>query len=183
MRFSFAFSGRFECYRDFSTTTATADIMAVIMDAIGIGILAMVLSVPMLFVVWWRWQRGKVKKAKQWPKTEGTIQSGAIEVVAQTKFNTIRLPVFAFSYQVQGEYYSGRFALMPYTVAYDESLIDRMIGRKLIVCHDPAHPDRWLIPDETIDGYKVEQKMGPHFIGYYLSDTGNHNLTTTGLNA
>jgi hypothetical protein len=37
--------------------------MAVIMDAIGIGILAMVLSVPMLFVVWWRWQRGKVKKA------------------------------------------------------------------------------------------------------------------------
>jgi len=60
-------------------------------------------------------------------------------------------------------------------------LIDRMIGRKLVLCYDPARPDRWLIPDEMIDGYKVEQKMGPHLVGYYPSETGHDNVTT-GLN-
>jgi hypothetical protein len=32
-----------------------------------------------------------------------------------------------------------------------------------------------------IDGYKVEQKMGAHLVGYHPSDTGDGNLTTTGL--
>jgi hypothetical protein len=152
------------------------------MDATGIGILAMVLSVPALLLVRWRWQLAKVDKAKQWPTTEATIQTGAIEVVAQTKFNTVRLPAFAFSYHVRDEYYSGRFALMPCTVEFDESLIDRMIGRKIMVCYDPAHPDRWLIPGEVIDGFKVEQKIGPHLVGYYPSDMGDNSLIKTGLN-
>jgi len=56
-----------------------------------------------------------------------------------------------------------------------------MIGRKLIVCYDLAHPDRWLIPDEVIDGYKIEQKMGPHLVGYYPNDTGN-DIVTAGFN-
>jgi len=47
-----------------------------------------------------------------------------------------------------------------------------MIGRKLAVGYDPGHPDRWLIPDEIIDGCKVEQKMGPHLVGDYPKDTG-----------
>jgi hypothetical protein len=151
------------------------------MDAIGIGIIAMLLSSIVLLFAWWQWQARRVDKAKQWPKAEATIQTGAVEVVAKTRFGAIRLPVFAFFYQVRGEYYSGRFALAPYTVEYDESLMDRMIGRKLVVCHHPKHPDRWLIPDEMIDGYKVEQKMGPHLRGLYPSDSGN-SLTTTHLN-
>src|ERR1051325_6122192 len=116
------------------------------MRATGLGVL-MLLTVPTVLLVWWRWQRGRVEKAEQWPKTEATVQTvlGAIEVVAQTRFNTLRLPIFAFSYQVQGKYYSGQFALLPHTVEYDESLIDRMIGRKLVVCCNPAHPDKWLI--------------------------------------
>lgn len=152
------------------------------MDAIGIGILSVVLCVPLFWLIWWRWQRSKVEKTKQWPTTEATVQSGAIEVAAQTKFNTIRLPAFAFSYQVRGEYYSGRFALMPYAAEYDAFLIDRMIGRKFVVRYDPVRPDQSLILDETIDGYKVEQKMGPHVVGCYPSDTGDHSLIKTGLN-
>ena len=147
------------------------------MDAIGIGILLMVLSIPTLLLVWWRWRLAKIEKAKQWPTTEATIQTGALEVVASTEFNAIKLPAFAFSYQVRGEYYSGRFALMPYTVEYDESLINRMIGRKLVVCYDPAHPERWLIPDKMIDGYRVEQKMGPHLLDFYPRDKGDGSLT------
>jgi len=56
-----------------------------------------------------------------------------------------------------------------------------MIGRKLIVCYDLAHPDRWLIPDEVIDGYKIEQKMAPNLVGYYPNDTGN-DIVTAGFN-
>jgi hypothetical protein len=148
------------------------------MDATGISILVMVLSVPVLLGVWWRWQLAKFEKAKRWPRTQATIQTGALEVVSSSRFDTFSLPVFAFSYQVRGEYYSGRFALRPYTVDYDESLINRMIGRNLVVCHDPADPGRWLIPDEMIDGYKVEQKMSPRIVGYYPSDTGGRNLTS-----
>ena len=155
-----------------------------VMDATGIGILAVMLSIlfPIFLFLWGRWQKSKLTKAKQWPRTEATIQTGAIEVVAPTLGSVIRLPVFAFSYQVGGEYYSGRFALMPYTVQYDDSLVNRMIGRKLLICYDSAHPDRCLIPDDMIDGYKVKQKMGPHLLDYYPSDTGNGSLTRTGLN-
>jgi hypothetical protein len=57
-----------------------------------------------------------------------------------------------------------------------------MVGRKLVVCYHPAHPDRWLIPNEMIDGYKVEQKMGAHLLQLYPSDAGDGSLTTTGIN-
>jgi len=89
-----------------------------VMDATGIGILAVMLSIsfPIFLFLWGRWQKSKLTKAKQWPRTEATIQTGAIEVVAPDLGSAMRLPVFAFSYQVGGEYYSGRFALMPYTV-------------------------------------------------------------------
>ena len=97
-------------------------------DTIGIAILSVVLSVPVLLFVWWRWQRARVEVAKGWPTAEATIQYGRIEVVSAKGLNTVRLPAFAFSYQVQGEYYSGRFALMPFTVQYDEYLINRMGG-------------------------------------------------------
>lgn len=155
-----------------------------VMDATGMGILAVMLSIPfpIFLFLWGRWQKSKLTKAKQWPRTEATIQTGAIEVVAPHLGSAMRLPVFAFSCQVGGEYYSGRFALMPYTVQYDDSLVNRMIGRKLLICYDSAHPDRCLIPDDMIDGYKVEQKMGPHLLDYYPSDTGGGSLTRTGLN-
>ena len=169
-----------------------------VMDATGMGILAVMLSIPfpIFLFLWGRWQKSKLTKAKQWPKTEATIQTGAIEVVAPDLGSAMRLPVFAFSYQVggeyysgrfalmpyTGEYYSGRFALMPYTVQYDDSLVNRMIGRKLLICYDSAHPERCLIPDDMIDGYKVKQKMGPHLLDYYPSDTRNGSLTRPGLN-
>ena len=137
------------------------------MDATGLGILALLFCLVGLFIAWWRWQQIRVEKARQWPKTEATIESGELEVLASNRFESVRLPVFAFSYKVDGEYHSGRFALTPYSVSYDESIIVQMIGRKLTVCYNPADPEKWLIPDDAIEGYKVEQRMGPHLLGYY----------------
>ena len=48
-----------------------------------------------------------------------------------------------------------------------ESMIDQMIGRKLLLRYDPDHPSMWFIPDEFIDGCKVEQKIGSHVIHDY----------------
>jgi hypothetical protein len=86
-------------------------------------------------------RRGLAKKAAQWPLAEAMIESGQVEAVAGGgRSPKVSLPVFAFSYQVEGEYYSGRFALLPYITSIDELFVSRMIGRNLKVHHDPRQP-------------------------------------------
>ena len=120
------------------------------------------LGVVSALIVWWIWQKLRLRKAADWPTTEATIESGAIEVVARNRYTTVELPVFSFSYSVGTEYFGGRFALLPYITDPGDSIIQRMIGRKLRVRYDPKHRDVWFIPDELIEGCKVEQKVGPH---------------------
>jgi hypothetical protein len=43
----------------------------------------------------------------------------------------------------------------------------RMVDRKLNVRYDPEQPANWFIPDDIIEGCKVEQKMSSHLIRYY----------------
>jgi hypothetical protein len=115
--------------------------------------------------------------AREWLPTEATVNSGALESMQET--NKAVLPTFAFSYQVSGEYYSGKFALMPKKAFFPsqarktmiESMIEGMIGRKLLLRYNPRQPDAWFIPEERIDGYKVEQRIGSHMIhSYYPRD-------------
>jgi len=42
-----------------------------------------------------------------------------------------------------------------------------MVGHRLRVHYDPRRPKIWFIPDERIEGCKVEQKMGPHVMALY----------------
>jgi hypothetical protein len=117
-------------------------------------------------------QRQLLEQAEQWLPVEARIESGALEGTHES--GKILLPTFAFSYQVSGEYYSGRFSLMPKafpTTEILESIIDQMSGRKLLVRYQPAHPEVWFIPDEFIDGLKVEQKIGSHVIHDYYPNT------------
>jgi hypothetical protein len=102
-------------------------------------------------------------KARKWPSTQGTIESGQFEQMAGGgKRPPVILPVFAFSYQVSDEYYGGRFALMPFitdpTVS-DPSFVEHMVGRKVQVNYDPASPELWFVADKLIEGCKVEQKF------------------------
>jgi Protein of unknown function (DUF3592) len=131
------------------------------------GLLGVVAVVVVVAAGWWWWQRKRVEETEEWLQAEATIESGRLEGTAQGR---IKLPTFAFSYQIAGKYYSGRFALMPYTTHPEISFIDRMIGRKLQVRYDPRCPEVWFIPDKVIEGCKVEQKMGPHVIGFYPKD-------------
>jgi hypothetical protein len=107
-----------------------------------------------------------VQQAGRWSSVEATIESGALEGTRET--GKVVLPTFAFSYQVSEDRYSGRFSLranVSKTLA--ESMIDQMIGRKILLRYDPDHPEAWFIPDESIDGYKVEQKIGSHVFHDY----------------
>jgi hypothetical protein len=74
----------------------------------------LVLGVVGALIVQFMWRRTRAEEAKQWPTSEAIIESGAVEVVARTRYGKVELPVFAFSYRVGVGYYSGHFALLPY---------------------------------------------------------------------
>ena len=147
------------------------------MDKTLIGIVlvaggAVSLAVAAWVVSWYR-QRKLLEEAREWPTTEAIVQSGVLEGTRESG-RGVR-PTFAFSYQVSGHYYSGRFCLIrswrsPGKTSV-ESLIQQMIGRKLLLRYDPNRPEAWFIPDEYIDGCKVGQKIGLHVIhSYYPKD-------------
>jgi hypothetical protein len=53
----------------------------------------------------------RTKGAADWPETEATIRSAEMETVDRVGHLGELLPFLAFSYVVDGEYYSGRFGL------------------------------------------------------------------------
>ncbi len=112
----------------------------------------------------------RLRAAKRWPVTEGTIESGAFEKVENYKGVSIVLPVFAFSYVVSGKYYSGRFSLLPYSNDVGEAIIKLIVGRKISIRYEPLHPEKWFVAETILEGYKVEQKIGPHLHHFYPSN-------------
>jgi hypothetical protein len=137
-------------------------------DSTGVAILAGIFvfafGVAAIFAVWWWRKRLEVEEARQWPRTEARVESAALEPTAESR--ALR-PTFSFSYEVAGESYSGRFALLRPRTVDRESLLVNMVGHKLQVHYDPRHPRIWFIPDELIEGCEVEQKMGPHLMALY----------------
>lgn len=141
------------------------------MDETGFYILFGLLGIVAIVAAIWIWelrgQRRQIQSAVSWPITEATIESGAIEEVSNIGGRTpMFLPVFAFSHHVADNYYSGRFSLSHLNTDADE-LIRRMIGRKIQIRCNTSSPDMWFIPDEHIEGCKVEQKLGPHLVALY----------------
>lgn len=109
-----------------------------------VGILGLLLAIPGVCVGWWVWRLRGVKAAKTWPRTEATIESAAPEVV-ESNFQGMPVKLFAFSYKVNGEYYSGRFALMPYiSDPPGENLCPRMRGRNWKSATIPSDPKSGL---------------------------------------
>jgi len=106
---------------------ALLSVIAVVGSAVLIAVAAWVVS-------GYR-QRKLVQDAREWIATEATINSGTLESMQES--SKVVLPTFAFSYQVSGQHYSGKFSLMPKKAlfssearrAFIESMIEGMIGR------------------------------------------------------
>jgi hypothetical protein len=122
------------------------------MGASGIEILiiGVCLVGPIIGYIVWKARRDIA--AHNWPTVEATIQSADIEEVG-IRYK-VPLPCFAFSYVIEGDYHSGRFALSVGGQQADGSLKE-LIGRKLTVHYDPKCPSSFYIPDEFIEGYDV----------------------------
>ena len=109
------------------------------------------------FIAWDKWKDKRIDRARCWPTTEATIQSADIERLgAGTRAPYV--PCFTFSYVVDGEYQSGRFALSAGDDRADE-LVKDMIGRRLSVNYDPENPSNFFIPDEIIEGCEIYQRI------------------------
>jgi hypothetical protein len=101
----------------------------------------------------------QVNQTTNWPSVEGIVQSGRLETVRHLSFGEIQLPVFDFSYAVDDSRYAERFALSMHKEPAD-SLISKMIGRRIPVQYDPQNPASCFIPGKTIEGCRIEQKIG-----------------------
>ncbi len=111
-------------------------------------------------------QRTLVREAREWPTAEATVQSGSLERTRDSGRGS--LPTFEFSYEVGDDRYSGRFVLLRNVLLPDpksaQAVIDQVVGRKLLVHFDPSRPEVWFLSDETVDGWKVQQKIGSHIV-------------------
>jgi hypothetical protein len=135
-------------------------------DSINLLIHLALLAIPLAFLISWLWRRNLSRKATEWPDTEGEIQSGCLETVAHNRYGELQLPVFTFTYQVGGQYYGGRFALRPYITDPGISVIERLRGQKLQVRFNPMSPEEWFIPNEYIEGCRVEQSLSPDLVNF-----------------
>jgi Protein of unknown function (DUF3592) len=130
-----------------------------------------VIFLPIAVVVGWlMWQMRRQEQAKDWPATEATIQSAELEVVQHSRYGSTQLPVCAFSYQVSGEYYSGRFSLLPNNGAAADFPVEALVDRKLPIHYEPKRPGNWYIPLENFDGCELEQKLSPHLVRLFPKD-------------
>jgi hypothetical protein len=110
----------------------------------------------------------EVVETADWLETKATIQDAAIERLDRYTW----CPGFAFSYSVNGEYFSGKFFLTA-DQQQSEELVNPLPGQEFPVQYDPDNPSAWYIAEPTIEGYEIIQKLShgyPPDSGPYRSD-------------
>ncbi len=98
----------------------------------------------------------RADEAKSWPTTDGTVRGSGMAAIDRYSG---KVPWFDFSYVVDGEYYSGTFALRIHGDRA-ETMLGDMDGRKVNVRYDPARPSRFYVVDETIAECEVILRSG-----------------------
>ncbi len=123
------------------------------MNPLSVVLLLVLLAVLAFLIGRVVWRKKRAETAKAWPTTEATVQSGE-EVIASTRGGDLTIFCFTFSYVVNGEYYSGRFELLPDSGS-SEAVISRMKDRKFQVHYDPAKPETYHFSDEQMEGCDI----------------------------
>ncbi len=89
--------------------------------------------------------------------TEGTIQSVGTVVVHAGR-STRSVEVGDFSYNVGGEYYSGRLTIAPSAEPRSPRIL---VHQKVPIRYDSQKPEKFSVPHTEIDGFL----LGPYNAG------------------
>jgi hypothetical protein len=134
----------------------------------------LIAAAGLAFVIYWSiryfWKRSQVKASVKWSSAEATIQSGNKQAVYHSRYGSLTLPCFAFTYVVAGEYFSGEFSLDIREENAADAATRDFVNRKFNIHYDPKKPEHWYIPDSEIDGYEVHQKLDPSLVELYPKD-------------
>jgi hypothetical protein len=104
-------------------------------------------------------------------ETKATIRDAVVERLDKYTWD----PSFAFSFTVQGEYFSGRFFLKA-DQQQSEGLVKTLLNHEFPIQYDPNNPSAWYVAEPSIAGYEIIQKLSPDYPADtepYRSDGGS----------
>jgi hypothetical protein len=116
-------------------------------EIILISLASMIGLFALVVAIMWGQRRNQQKKT--WPTVEATVQSAETELVNMGGRSKVSLPCCAFSYVIDGEYYSGRFGVT------EDGPFKELIDQKLTIHYDPKRPSSFYIPANVINGCQV----------------------------
>jgi hypothetical protein len=89
------------------------------------------------------YERRKRAAAKSQPMVVGTVEQIALHEESR-KYGSVYFPQLLYSYQVNGEYYSGQYVIRDGRTNSDEALAlaKPWLKRRIFVHYQPNHPGR-----------------------------------------
>ena len=103
------------------------DIVPVLILAVAIGVAIRGLA----------WNKLKTLGARSWPMTQGKIEFGTV-IEQKTRYFSYYLAQMAYSYAVNGEYYSGYYEKMFFKESSAQKFADELKGRPAFIRHKPS---------------------------------------------
>ena len=85
--------------------------------------------------------RRKYRGWRHWPRIEATVETSGVREI-RSRDSHYFVAELAYSYVVDGDYYSGRFGRDFQDEAAAWNYADRMRGAKAMVHYHPGHPER-----------------------------------------
>lgn len=114
-------------------------------------VVVIALGALVAFIIWIVWHNISPNRTEEWPVTEGTIQSVGTVVIHAGR-NTRSVDVSDFSYNVNGEYYSGRLTIAPSLSTGDRSTRG-LVHQKIEVHYHPQKPEKFSVPQTEVEGF------------------------------
>jgi len=105
--------------------------------------LIVIIAVAIMIIVGAIYERRKRAAARSWPMVVGTIEQTGLHTESR-KYETVYFPELHYSYQVNGEYYSGLFRLPESRTDSDAALAlaKPWINRRVFIRYHPNRPEK-----------------------------------------
>lgn len=99
------------------------------------------------------WHQVKSLLARGWLTCQGIVESGSVEE-RRTHYKNLYIGRIAYSYSVNGEYYSGFFEKMFVWESAANRFVDGLKKQMVFVRYKPGHPERSaLLKDDQPGGW------------------------------